>query len=139
MKEEVSHTRRIVSITPSFTTVTFVSHAACSSCHAAGLCGMAEYAEKSVQVPTDPYASYSVGEEVEVVLKATMGLKAVWISYVIPLFILMILVLSLSMLHVGELAAGLSGIAGVAVYWGVVWLLRDRLRNEYVFTIRKHN
>ena len=75
MKEQVSHKGRIIRMTPQTTTVAIEQHAACSTCHAAGLCGMADVAEKAVEVPTDPYAPYGVGDEVEVVLKASMGMK----------------------------------------------------------------
>ena len=52
-------------------------------------------------------------DEVDVVLKKSMGMKAVWISYVIPLFILMILILSLSSVTVHEVYVGLGAIASV--------------------------
>ena len=135
MREQVSHKGRVVRMTPQSTVVAIEQHAACSSCHAAGLCGMADVAEKAVEVPADPYASYRVGDEVEVVLKATMGMKAVWLAYFIPLLVLLAVILLLVALGVGEVAAGLAGIGAIAVYYFLLWLLRNRLRNEYVFTI----
>ena len=135
MKGAVKHTGRVVSVNPKETTVEIVSHAACSECHAASVCGMSEYTEKAIQVPTRPYAGYGVGDEVQVVLKASMGMKAVWIAYFLPLLILLAVALGLIALGVPEVWAGLSGIAAVGVYYLVVWLLRDRLRSEYVFTI----
>ena len=66
----------------------------------------------------------------------TMGLKAVWISYVIPLAILMILILSLSSVIGNELLLGLVAIAGVALYYFFIWLFRDKLSNEFVFYIK---
>ena len=135
MKGAVKHTGRVVSVNPKETTVEIVSHAACSECHAASVCGMSEYTEKAIQVPTSPYADYHVGDEVQVVLKASMGMKAVWIAYFLPLLILLAVALGLIALGVPEVWAGLSGIAAVGVYYLVVWLLRDRLRSEYVFTI----
>lgn len=136
MKEEVNHKGRIVRITPQTTTVAIEQHAACSQCHAAGLCGMADVAEKAIEVPTDPYARYGVGDEVEVVLKASMGMKAVWLAYFIPLLVLLGVILLLVALGVAEVPAGLSGIGTVALYYLLLWLLRDRLKNEYVFTIK---
>ena len=47
MKGDVSHKGRIVRMTPQVTTVAIEQHGACGSCHAAGLCGMADVAEKS--------------------------------------------------------------------------------------------
>jgi sigma-E factor negative regulatory protein RseC len=136
MKEQVKHTGKVVSMTPQLTTVQIVSHSACSSCHAAGLCGLSEYTEKAIQVPTDPYASYGVGDEVQVVLKASMGMKAVWLAYFLPLVLLLSVTLGLIALGVPEVASGLSGIAAVGVYYLCLRLFRDRLQNEYVFTIQ---
>ena len=135
-KDDVSHIGKIIEITPEFTTVEIISSSACASCHAKGLCGVSEEKVKVILLPTDPYASYSTGDEVEVVMKKSMGLKAVWISYVIPLFILMILILSLSSVTVHEVYVGLGAIAGVALYYLVIYLFRSRLANDFVFYIK---
>ena len=126
---------RILEITPDFTTVQIVVSSACSSCHAKGLCGMSEEEDKVIMVPTDPYAEYNAGDEVKVKTKMTMGLKAVWISYVIPLAVLMILILSLHSVIGNDLLTGLAAIGGVALYYFCVWLFRERLQNEFVFYI----
>ena len=136
-KNQIAHKGWIVDITPDFTSVEIVASSACSECHAKGLCGMSEDQEKIIMVPTDPYKVYSVGDEVTVLTKMTMGLKAVWISYVIPLAVLMILILSLSSVIGNEVVIGLVSVAGVALYYLGVWLLRDRLADEFVFYIRQ--
>ena len=135
-KNEIRHSGRILEITPDFTTVQIVVSSACSSCHAKGLCGMSEEEEKVIMVPTDPYSEHKVGDEVEVLTKMTMGLKAVWISYVIPLAVLMILILSLSSVIADELLLGSVAVAGVALYYFGIWLFRDRLSDEFVFYIK---
>ena len=135
-KDEIRHSGKILEVTPDFTTVQIVVSSACSSCHAKSMCGMSEDEEKVIMVPTDPYAGHKVGDEVQVMTKMTMGLKAVWISYVIPLAILMILILSLSSVIGNELLLGLVAIAGVALYYLGIWLFRDRLSNEFVFYIK---
>lgn len=137
-KNQIAHKGRIVDITPDFTSVEIIASSACSECHAKGLCGMSEEQEKIIMVPTDPYKVYSVGDEVTVLTKMTMGLKAVWISYVIPLAVLMILILSLSSVIGNELVLGLVSIAGVAVYYFGIWLFRDRLSDEFVFYIKNN-
>ncbi len=135
-RNEISHTGKILEITPDFTTVQIVVSSACSACHARAMCGMSEDEEKVIMVPTDPYAEHKVGDEVSVFTKMSMGLRAVWISYVIPLAVLMILILSLSSVVGNELLLGLVSIAGVAVYYLGIWIFRDRLSNEIVFYIK---
>ena len=140
MKNEIKHKAKVLEMTPDFTTVEIVVSSACSECHAKGLCGISEEEQKVISLPTDPYATYNVGDEVELCTKRTMGMKAVWISYVIPLMVLMILILSLSNVFAAyeqsEVIAGLGALVGVAVYYFVIWLLRGRLNNEFVFYIK---
>ena len=136
-KNEVSHEGTILEITPEFTSVEIVAQSACAACHARGLCGVADEKQKIIMVPTDPYATYKAGDKVLVLLKKSMGMKAVWISYVIPLFILMILILSLSSVTVHEVYAGLAGIGGVALYYLVIYLFRDKLAYDFVFYIKE--
>lgn len=135
-RNEIAHEGRIVEITPDFTTVEIIVSSACSACHAKTLCGMSEDKEKLIMVPTDGFRELHVGDQVTVMTKMSMGLKAVWISYVIPLAVLMILILTLSGFFDNEFLCGLLSIAGVAVYYFVVWLFRDRLSNEFVFYIK---
>ena len=136
MRGEVSHKGKVIKMTPQLTTVAFLQHGACSGCHAAAYCGMGDLAEKVVEVPTDPYAAYGVGDEVEVLLKATMGLKAVWMAYFLPLLVLLGTVLGLIGLGVGEVPAALAALAAVGVYYLLLYLLRGKLRNEYFFVIK---
>ena len=136
MKEAVTHKGKVVKMTPQVTTVAILLHGACSECHAAGLCGMGDMAEKLVEVPTDPYAFYGVGDEVEVLLKASMGMKAVWLAYFIPLLVLLAVVLLLSALHVGEVVTGVCALLAIGLYYLLLYLFRDKLKNEYIFTIK---
>ena len=135
-RNEISHRGIITAMTPELTTVEIISISACAECHAKGVCGMSESKMKEISVPTDPYSDRKVGDEVDVVLKKSMGLKAVWISYVIPLFILMILILSLSSVTVHEVYAGLGAIGGVALYYLLIYIFRDRLAKDFVFYIK---
>ena len=135
-RNEIKHPGKIIEITPEYTTVEIMVPSSCSECHAKGLCGMSEEQEKVISVPTDPYAAYKVGDQVQVCTKMTMGFKAAWISYVIPLAVLMILILSLSLVFDSEAVVGLASVCGVALYYFVIWLLRGRLQNEFTFYIK---
>jgi sigma-E factor negative regulatory protein RseC len=136
-QESISHSGKVIAADPRLITVEIVSESACGACHAKGLCGIGEQKVKQVVVPTPVTESYAIGEEVYVDLKASMGHKAVWIAYALPLAVLVAVILVLLQAGAGELVAGLAGIGAVAVYYFCVWLLRDRLRDQYIFTIRK--
>ena len=133
---EISHRGRIVAITPEVTTVEIVSESACAACHARGLCSLGDSTVKQVELPTRGWDNYSVGQEVNVVLRASMGHKAVWLAYVIPLLIMVAALLGALAAGGSELLAGLLAIVAIALYYLVIWLLRGRLRNEYIFNIQ---
>ena len=133
---EISHRGRIVSITPEITTVEIVSESACAACHAKGLCSLGDSTVKQVELPTRGWDNYDVGQEVNVVLRASMGHKAVWLAYVIPLIILVAALLGTLAAGGSELLAGGVAIGAIALYYLVIWLFRGRLRNEYIFNIK---
>ena len=136
MAELISHKGKVISSGQGIISVEIVSESACSACHAAGLCGMSESRKKIVEVPAVRGRDFSVGQEVEVCLAPKTGLKAVLLSYAIPAMILLILILSLPLIGLGELAGGLLAVAGVALYYLILYLFKGRLAGEYEFYIR---
>lgn len=134
--EEISHKGRVKDVSPEFITVEIISESACASCHARALCAISESETREIQIPSSPWKMYAPGDEVTVSLKASMGHKAVWIAYALPLLVLLCVIGVLTFLGVQELYTGLSGIGAVLVYYFIVWLFRGRLRNEYIFEIK---
>lgn len=133
---EIVHSGRIVEISPEFTSVEIVSESACSACHAKGLCGVSESRTKVVQLPTRGWDDYKVGDEVQLVLKSSMGHRAVWLAYVIPLFILLAVMLGLLEAGVRDIVSAGVAVAAIAVYYFVLWLCRKKLQKEYIFNIK---
>ena len=133
---EISHIGKIVAIDADFITVEIVAESACATCHAAGICGTADATHKAITVPAT-VGNWAVGQEVQVLLKRSMGFKAVWLAYAIPLAVLLAVLLGLNAAGVGELASGLVAIGAVALYYLVLLLFRDKLRNEYSFYIKE--
>ena len=125
-----------MSITPEVTTVEIVSESACSACHAKGLCSLGDATVKQVELPTRGWDNYREGDEVQVVLRASMGHTAVWLAYVVPLAVMVAALLATLAAGGSELLAGGIAIGAIALYYTTLWLLRSRLKNEYVFNIR---
>ena len=137
--EEIRHSGIVKEITPSTIVVEIEGKSACSQCHAKGACAASESKIKRIDVRRTPNVEVEVGERVEVVLKASFGLKAVFISYVLPLIILLILLLTLPNMGVSELLSGLISLLAVGGYFVVIYLLRKRLAAQFDFVIAKTN
>ena len=138
-KKNVSHKGTIVEISEGNIKVEIINKSMCAACHAKGFCSAGDTKDKIIDVQYYNNGEFSLGDEVEVTMKRSMGFKAVWISYVIPLVILMIFLLTLQGLGFSELCAGLSAAVAVTVYYLVVYLFRDKIADKFVFTIAKNN
>ncbi len=134
--EVIEHKGIVVSVDPAVTKVEIIRSSACGTCHAKELCGFSEESKKTVEVATDGFKPHEPGDEVVLCMKRTMGMKAVWIAYVLPLVILVAAILLMSLLHAGELATGLAAIGAVALYYLVIFLLRGKLNDDFVFYIK---
>ncbi len=139
MTKDVSHKGVIVGVTSDIVRVEIISQSACSSCHAAGLCSMSETTKKEVEVPVRSGEHFMLGDNVSVILEMSMGMKAVVLAYVVPLAILLMICISLSYASVGELVSGLLGLGGVAVWYLLLYLFRNRISRKYTFKIVKDN
>ena len=117
--------------------VEFVTESACSECKAKGLCGVDEDNRRFVTV-YEPQAQYfSVGEEVMIGVSEVMGMKAAIYAYIIPFFILLGGLVATTRLGWGEVAAGLTSLGVMCLYYVALWFFRRRIEKEIVFKIRK--
>ena len=140
--ERVEHEGIIREISEDYITVEIVNKSACAACHARGFCVAGEEETRYVDVPYSIdtlVEEYNVGDKVNLVLNQSLGVSAVFISYAIPLVILILFLLILSNTGLNELAVGLLSLAGVGVYYFFVYLFRNRLERIFTFSIEKIN
>lgn len=141
--KEILHTGRIVEIGPQVISVEIVNKSACATCHAKGVCGASDEQVRIIDVPqtiATRVEDYRVGEEVSLRLSQSLGLRAVFIAYVVPLMVLMASILVLSATQLQQLYVGIISLAAVAVYYIFVAIFRDKLEKVFTFSIEKlHN
>ena len=134
----VKHTGEVIRIEGDVVAVRMTVNSACSACHAKGVCGASEQTDKIVEVETTDASFFEVGESVEVALmQRDMGSKSVILAYVVPFFVLTLALVGALLLGASEGVAVLAAIAGVALWYGVLFLLRDKVKNRIKFIIIK--
>lgn len=119
-RERIEHEGRVVAVDKDYISVEIVNKSACAACHAKGVCGASDEAVKVVDVAQDITTlteDYQVGEKVNVVMSPAMGTQAVWLSYVVPLIVLLAAIGVFSLCGAGELATGLGSLGLVALYY----------------------
>ena len=134
----VKHCGDVIRIEDNSVFVRMTVNSACSACHAKGVCGVSESTEKIVEVETASAADFNIGESVEVALLSdSMGAKSVVLAYVVPFLVLTLMLVGSLMMGAGEGVAVLSALGGVAIYYVVLHLLRDKVKNKIKFIIIK--
>ena len=135
---QIKHSGEVVRIERDVVYVKMTVNSACSGCHAKAVCGVGESEDKIVEVETLQASNFNIGECVEVALQSeSMGTKAVVLTYVVPFFILALLLVVVSAFGCSDALAALMALGGVAVYYFVLYLLRHRIKNRIKFIIIK--
>lgn len=140
MAKVVQHSGTVQSTEQGKVVVRITSRSACGSCAAKQACGLAEATEKIVEVYTTDWTQYKAGDEVLVGVKQQIGMKAVAMAYGGALVVLLAaLILSTEVLHLGDGIAVLVTIGAVALYYGALWLMKDKIEQTIHFTITTNN
>lgn len=130
-----SHDGIVKKVRKGFVEVQIKSISACATCQAHARCGFAESKDKTVEVPTSDWQSYSEGERVTVHIDESRGMLAVWIAYVLPALLLIAAIVTLSLLHLPEWAVVLSAFAVLGLYILVLYLSRRKVESRFTLTI----
>ena len=136
--EIIEHEGLVAETAPGRVRVRITSRSACGSCRAREACGLAEAEEKIVDVATPHAGAFAAGEPVRVGVKRSAGLLAVLLAYVGALAVLVAALLVASLgLGGSDGRAALAALAAVGLYYGLLWLLRERIEHTIQFTITK--
>ncbi len=136
--KDIKHKGRITAISHGEITVTILTKSACASCEAKGMCNSFEMKDKEVYVNYFGHETWTVGEDVNVTMKPSMGRKAVFVGYVIPLLVLILAMTVAANLTTSEAIIGASSIGAVGIYFLLLWLFRNKLNNTFTFSIEKY-
>ena len=110
--------------------------AACSECHAASACFVADKKDKIFEV-IDNSGNYALQEDVLVSAESTAGRFAIVVAYALPLLAVIISVIAGIYLSKSEIIGGVTGLLVLGAYYLVLYLLRDRIKRNLLFTLSK--
>lgn len=131
--EAIRHEGIVESIGAKSCLVRILQASACSSCSARQLCRSSESKEKVIEVKGH-YPTLQVGDNVTLIGSVRQGLRASVLAYVIPLIIMLVA------LYVGTRLGGdgigaIAALLFLAIYYGILFLFRDKLDKHFSFKI----
>jgi sigma-E factor negative regulatory protein RseC len=109
---------------------------ACGHCHANNLCNLFEMSERVVEAD-DQGLELKTGDSVEVIISRSMGNKAVLWGYLLPFLILITMLILIDALGAREWLSGMIALGSLIPYYTCLYMLRDRLKKNFTFTLRK--
>lgn len=137
MKDFIQHSGVVQGIEDDCVHVLIVQAAACSGCKAKDLCSSSESKEKIIDVVTPRAKEYTVGQEVTVCSALTAGKLAVRLAFGGPLLIIVVwCLLSIAVLHLGELITTGVLFALLAMYFIVLNRVQHRFDKVLTFWIK---
>ena len=135
MSQKISHSGIVESIDDGCVHVRIVQTSACAACKVAGYCNAAESKEKIIDVYCDSVAAYQVGQQVVVSTSGQVAVKALLWAFGVPFVLLMTVLVLVLLLTANEGLAALSALAVLVPYYLVLWLLRNKMREQLAFRI----
>lgn len=110
---------------------------ACGSCQSKSYCGMAEVAEKIVEVHPSANHTYNVGQKVVISLKKSLGYRALFLGYLLPfLFVMFTLIITIGITGNEPLAA-ITSLLVVVPYYYYLYRNRETIKSSFRFLIKR--
>ncbi len=119
--------------------VSIIAKSACLSCQLNTSCSVSDVKEKIIDVTVSNPDEYETGESIYVFFKQTLGYRALFLGYLLP-FIIVFFVLTVTMiLTKNEGIAGLTALGALVPYYFGLYLIKDKIRKTFSFSIKKSN
>ena len=132
----IEHTGIVRSVDNNNVIVNIESHPACSSCLASGICDMSESANKQISVRDNDYM-LERGQKVQVLMKQSMGYRALFLGYLLPFLIVITILITMTALGVSEPVSGISALLSLFPYYSIIYLKKEKIGKSFSFTIKK--
>jgi sigma-E factor negative regulatory protein RseC len=137
MADIIKHRGIVEKVEGSHVVVRIVQTSACAACSAKGLCNATESKEKQIDV-YEVNASYRIGEEVVLCGTTSMGMRAVFLAFGIPMLLLLVaLFVTMRVTDGDALVSSLVALFAVVPYYLVIYFMKDKLNKTFSFTIEK--
>ncbi|MFI3318720.1 MAG: SoxR reducing system RseC family protein [Rikenellaceae bacterium] len=135
--KQLEHDGRIVSIDGDRAVIEIVVNGGCASCSAKSKCGMSESAKREISLSLPKGLNYECGQMVRVGVSYRDGYLAVLYAYILPLVVLVSILIGALAIGLSEGVAAVGSIVGAGIYYIILYLLRDRVEEKILFTIKR--
>ena len=138
MPQELSHIATITAIAPGAVKVHVDDGGdKCGGCSVKFMCKPNGESGSDIEVPVKDSSIYSVGQNVMITLAATKQYSATLIALALPCVVLCLGVAAAYFAGLNEGLCALSGLLSTAIYFGILYLMRKRVNNTFLWKIEQ--
>lgn len=136
MADKIRHKGIVDSIDGKCAKVRILQTSACSTCKVAGRCNASESKEKIVDVADiSRHGPLAVGDEVVVSTSAAAVRRALMVGFGLPFVVMLAALLVTLGITADETLSAVAGMVSLAVYYLIIYIVRDRLGSGVTFEI----
>ncbi len=136
MSTKISHSGIVESISEGCVQVRILQASACAACKVAGHCHASESKEKIVDVlNVRDAARLKVGDSVIVSASRDVANRALLLGFGVPFLILVSVLFIMLKVVSDEGLAAITAILALMPYYGMLYLMRDRIQQKIAFSI----
>lgn len=136
LNNTIEHLGIIKDITPNTIRVSLLNVSACSTCHTKATCAVSDVDNKVIDV-INSGQKIKIGETVKVIFQKSLGPLALFLGYLMPFIILLIVLIGSWIILKDEIFAGVASLISVGIYYLTLTLFRDKLKSTFTFKILK--
>jgi len=133
----ITHPGTVVEVTTDQIKVRILAQSACSSCHAKGMCSVADMEEKVVDVQKPIGKELIPGDTVTLFIKQSKGNLAVFYAYLLPFLVFFAILLIMSFIQDNEGLSAIIALVSLIPYYFVLYLQKDKFQKRFVFYVKE--
>ncbi len=126
----------IEDITANRIKVKFNPPSVCANCQTKSICNLKGNRSDIIEL-VDKSGNYSVGDEVNLIIKKSLGYAALFLGYLIPLVIVLLFLVVFLSLGYNEILSGIGSLLILAPYYLILYLARNNIRNRFKINLEK--
>jgi sigma-E factor negative regulatory protein RseC len=137
MGNVICHKGTVISVLETEVRIKIERGQACGGCASKESCRMGKSDEQILSIKTKDAKNYRTGEEVNVSMKTSLGLKAVLYAYLFPLVLLLIAFTIVHHFIDSEPVQILLSLLPVILYYLILYRIQNRMEKTFQFHISK--
>ena len=137
MNEVVSHNGKVVSVSDTHVVVQIERGSACKGCVNKNICKIGDSNDHLISIKTADAKTYSLNEDVRILMRTSLGMRAVLYAYVLPFVLLLAMFLTARQFTSSEIIQVLCAFLPVIAYYIILYKIRNKMEKTFQFFLEK--